>query len=371
MIGDRFNNLAAIRGLAALVVFLSHIVQVCLLRFTGLGSPLHRVSSYFSEYAVLVFFVVSGFLIANSLEATAKKSGKLDLGIFAAARLARLYPPLLYALIVSITAYAIMSILSLPGRASPLGLPSDLYAVRDIVTVRFSDLIGALTMTQGLLEMNGPLWSLYIEAKLYVLFACAIGWLAAPRRLWLAAIFVLVAKGGLTYNPGFAGYSAVWMVGALTFYTTSAHVQRTNRVNLCALLLAACLVGFSLSSPISVEGIGKLAFDLIFAALIAWLIFSRNLHLPFGERIADFSYSLYITHFPVLLLAQSLLISTGSSSIIGAVLTCIVGGTAAFGVAYIGGLTEAWKSAIQNHLIWFSLALRRWVSSLKPRSLKR
>jgi len=364
----RFDNLAAARGLAALIVFLSHIVQVCLLRFAGLGSILHRMSSYLSEYAVLVFFVISGFLIANSLEATAKKSGKLNLGVFAAARVARLYPPLIYAMIISVAVYAIMGVFHLPGRAVPLGLPDDMYAAREIVTIRFKDLIGALTMTQGLLEVNGPLWSLYIEAKLYVLFACAVGWFVAPYKLWLAIAFVLVAQGGVFYNPDFAAYSAIWMVGALAFYITSEHRQRKSRLAVCTLLLIACLVGFAFSSPDSVEKIGKLTIDLTFATFTAWLIFCRGLRLPFGEQIADFSYSLYITHFPVLLLAQSLLIATGSSSVFAAAFAGVLGGAAAFVVAYIGGLTEAWKSAIQNRLIQFGSGLRKRVLPHEPRA---
>jgi peptidoglycan/LPS O-acetylase OafA/YrhL len=97
-----FDNLAGIRGLAAAVVLVSHVVQLHFLRFIGLGTPLHHVSSFLSEYAVVVFFILSGYLIAHTLEANIERNGSLRLDMFFAARFARLYPPLLFAVTSSL-----------------------------------------------------------------------------------------------------------------------------------------------------------------------------------------------------------------------------------------------------------------------------
>jgi len=364
---SRYENLAGARGLAAGVVFASHIVQISLLRFTGLGTATHHISSFLSEYAVLVFFVISGFLITNSLEASARGTGLPNLWIFAAARIARLYPPMLYAIGISLAIYWTMGFFHLPGRATPLGLPGDLYAARDIIAVTRADIIGALTMTQGLLDLNGPLWSLYIEAKLYVLFACAVGLLTRPRRIWLALVFYLVARSGMTKNPGFETYAAMWLIGALAYYLAGKAERPRNRIVLTVSLIAACLSAKFCLEPPTVYSVGKLSFDLLFSAAVAWLLFVRRTIVPLGSNLADFSYSLYITHFPVLLLAQSLLVSTGSKSVSFALLASGLGAVAALAIAYVGGLTEKKKSAIQKVIVRTGSAIATRVTPYLPR----
>ena len=84
-----FENLAGIRGVAAAVVLLSHVVQLHFLRFIGLNTPLHQITSITSEYAVVVFFILSGYLITHTLEANIERTGKLRLDVYAAARIAR------------------------------------------------------------------------------------------------------------------------------------------------------------------------------------------------------------------------------------------------------------------------------------------
>lgn len=76
-----FDNLSGIRGLAAAVVLLSHLVQLHFLRFIGLNTPLHQISSITSEYAVVVFFILSGYLITHTLEANIERNGKLRLSV--------------------------------------------------------------------------------------------------------------------------------------------------------------------------------------------------------------------------------------------------------------------------------------------------
>lgn len=110
-----FDNLAEVRGVAAAVVLFSHVVQLHFLRFVGLNTPLHQFSSITSEYAVVVFFILSGYLITHTLEANIERNGKLRLDIYAAARIVRLYPPFLYAIGVAILSTAAAAGVALVG----------------------------------------------------------------------------------------------------------------------------------------------------------------------------------------------------------------------------------------------------------------
>lgn len=354
-----FDNLAGIRGVAAAVVLLSHIVQLQFLRFIGLNTPLHKISSITSEYAVVVFFILSGYLIAHTLEANIERNGKLRLDIYLAARIARLYPPFLYAVGVSITVFLTMEFFGLPGRREPLSLPGDFYAAREIVDLSLGEIKQALFMLRGMFEINGPLWSLYIEAKLYVLFALALALITGGgivRKLIYVVVFYYVAKAGLELNPGFAAYAAIWLIGALAHYVWNERSGWRYRVLMCAALIVAAEVWVVLK--------GELLFwvaarEVLIAVLIAWLLFKLRVRVPGPQRLADCSYSLYATHFPVILLVQSLLISTGSVSVGAAIGVAILSTVAAAGVALIGGVIEAKKSEVQNGLLAILERLRR------------
>jgi peptidoglycan/LPS O-acetylase OafA/YrhL len=353
MKGGYFDNLAGVRGMAAIVVLISHVVQVHFLRFTGLETPLHRTSSVISEYAVVVFFILSGYLIAHTLEMNIKRNGRLRLDLYAAARIARLAPPFLYAIGLSLLVFLVMDYYALPGRSAPMRLPGDLYAARDIIHLSFDEIKQALLMRQGMLEVNGPLWSLYIEAKLYVLFAVALAAIDSGRgftsKLLLAVVFYYVGELGVALNPSFAHYAAVWLTGALAYYALQDVLDpKKKKMLFCGSLIAI----FVLEETLRIDALPwDTARDLVIAAVIAWLLFKRRMHVPVAKSLAECSYSLYVTHFPVLLLAQSLLISTGSVSLEAAIVVAVLSSVCAIIVALIGGRIETRKLAIQNGLL--------------------
>lgn len=351
----RFDNLAGVRGLAAAIVLISHVVQIHLLRFVGLNTPLHHISSVSSEYAVVVFFILSGYLITHSLESNVKRNGRLRLWLFTAARIARLYPPFLYAIGISLTIFLTMDLFNLPGRNSPLRLPGDLYAAREIVHLSLGEIKNALLMLQGMLEINGPLWSLYIEAKIYVLYACALGLLLGKRNLvqmlLLIAVFLFVAKAGIELNPGFAAYAAVWLIGALSYYIWNNPRNWRSRILLCSGLITCCIALESWHA-LQDKGVpGSVILNIMISSVIGWLLFKLRIRVPVGRTLANCSYSLYVIHFPVLLLAQSILIATGNKSGWVAIAVAAASILAASGFALIGGAIEAKKSIIQNMIL--------------------
>jgi len=69
-----------------------------------------------------------------------------------------------------------------------------------------------------------------------------------------------------------------------------------------------------------------------------------------GKELAECSYSLYVTHFPVLLLAQSLLIFTNSATVTAVVVLAVLNTGTAMAVAFIGGIIERKKLMVQNWL---------------------
>ncbi|MBY0340732.1 MAG: hypothetical protein K2Q19_06165 [Rhodocyclaceae bacterium] len=110
----------------------------------------------------------------------------------------------------------------------------------------------------------------------------------------------------------------------------------------------------------NLAGISGVATAVVLIVIfISWLLFILCMRMLGPQRLANCSYSLYATHFPAILLAQSLLIATGSASIGAAIGAAILSTTAAAGVALIGGHIEAKKSAVQNALLAVLERLRR------------
>lgn len=354
MSGSHIDRLSGVRGLAALVVLLAHLVQIHLLRFEGLGTPLHRVSSVASEYAVIVFFVLSGYLITHTLEANIRRHGTVDMGEYLAARMARLYPPFLLAVAVSIAVYLCLDTLALPGRAGAMTLPGDLYAAREIVHLHGSEVLSALFMVSGMLEINGPLWSLYIEAKLYLVLACTLALLTGHRRRWaLVATLAVVLWSGFRHNPGFALYAAIWLCGSLGYYLWNEGGRALNRrrAQLCALTVVGLAMVAARDTLVANAPLYEPAIQLAASAGIAWLLFQIKLPWPRMQGLADCSYSLYVTHFPLLLLVQAVVVHIGSRTPLAALSAALASLALAATVAWLGGALERRKSAIQAGLL--------------------
>jgi peptidoglycan/LPS O-acetylase OafA/YrhL len=301
----------------------------------------------------MVFFILSGYLITHTLEENIESNGKLRFDIYIAARAARLYPAFLYAIAVSLIVFFVMDLFSLPGRHSHLSLPSDLYAPREMLHLSPSQILQALFMLQGMLEINGPLWSLYIEAKLYVLLACAFALLSnggsSAEKLIFTIVFCCVAYLGLKINPDFAGYAAIWMYGATAYYVWNS---RNNCFNPRFLMCVALIIFFEVWS-IFVDGVNiSVRFrTAMISALVTYLLFKIKIRLPNTKFINDCSYSLYVTHFPVLLLTQSLLISSGSASMEVSIGLAIVSTLCALVVAGVGGAIEQKKTTTQKSIL--------------------
>ena len=176
-------------------------------------------------------------------------------------------------------------------------------------------------------------------------------------------IIFYVAKAGVEFNPGFAGYAAVWLTGALAYYVWNESGGRLNRLLMCGGLIAFIVLVEGWRAQRLGTAPWIVARDVLVAAGIAWLLFKLRVAMPAGKRLADCSYSLYATHFPVLLLAQSLLISTNSTSVTAAVGVAVISTVVSIGVALIGGAIEAKKAAAQSRILALTMHLKKRYST--------
>jgi peptidoglycan/LPS O-acetylase OafA/YrhL len=302
----------ASRWIAAFLVLISHLRSIA---FANYGSvSLHTVpvaALYFlcslGHTAVIVFFVVSGYLVGGRTLLRAVRA-PVSLVEFASHRIARIYVVLIPALL---TGYGLDWIgLHLVDRTglyihqAPWHIWSLDYDVSDHLTGW--SLVGNLFMLQTIavppLGSNGALWSLANEWWYYVAFAQFLI-LLAPRplalRLRAVAILALLV---VALPVGLSLWFLVWAVGV----AAAVLDERWQGISPAIALLAFLTVCICLRTR-NEDGLPPIMTDLATAAAYSLALLSaKRLPLawwhPIHRQLARFSYSTYLVHFPAMLL---------------------------------------------------------------------
>jgi peptidoglycan/LPS O-acetylase OafA/YrhL len=288
------------RALAAMAVLVGHALQ-----FGFFAGPTPLTLS-FQHNAVMVFFVLSGLVIATSVD-----SGRVTLSGYALARASRILPVALPAVLFA-AAVAWLD----------ASLPAPLFG-HDVGGVQPGDVISALLFLtdsyQIELPMNPPYWSLSYEVWFYALFAAATFLDGRRRAVWLVLLALVAGPNALLPLP-------VWLVGVAL-----ARIPQARRVSpaLGTLFVALALISLA-AVPLAETPLHNLLrtivpwamgyslyalSDLLLAVAIA-LGFAGLRAVtadgaPWLEKIAgpvrycaNFSFSLYLLHWPILKLLR-------------------------------------------------------------------
>ena len=322
-------HLDAIRGLAAVVVLLTHWRALLFVDYAGLAhqekilaAPLY-LASQGGHLAVDIFFVLSGYLITGSVIRNLGK-GTFTLLDYGSHRLIRLWTVLLPSLVVG-------------GLFDWIGMhhagAADLYRglVPNHTTIdAFATLnpLGALRSTVflqtirggGVFGSNVPLWSVAYEFWYYALFPAAYLLLCtrqtATRRWTLAIVLALmcwlVRVEVLKMFP-------FWLAGMALHYLPALSLTRSRRALAAAAYLVIFVAGSVVSHALHTDTAKYLldATMIVPTVLFLWVLLSstgsaqESLYKRGAKRLAGFSYTLYTIHFPTLMLFTALVLGTG------------------------------------------------------------
>jgi peptidoglycan/LPS O-acetylase OafA/YrhL len=304
---SRLVGLDGIRGLAALYVLVYHIFLRAFPGKLAEHAPLWAAGFRYGRFAVVVFIVLSGF----SLSVGAARAGWRLNGIrtFARRRARRILPPYWAALLFSLLMTWFVQ--AQPGWAVP-NLRS--IAVNGLL---IQDIAAAPTP-------NRSFWSIAIEAQLYVVFPLLI---LTVRRVNAAAMLALVAAPVLIlgilgaahdrtatglvnqYTPDLAVLFAIGVAAAGILTTTDARRARPwHRYAVGLAVPVFALVAWQGASWTS----GHLFWvDLALGPAIGCLLAAVATGRPRPlvglldtrplRRLGSFSYSLYLTHAPIVI----------------------------------------------------------------------
>jgi len=291
--GGRDNNFQLLRFLAAGAVLVFHCYALTD-RWTD--EPLWRLAHELDlgSLGVKVFFVVSGFLVTQSWVTRRR------LDQFVVARALRIYPALFVATLWTIALAALSSRVPFLGFVAHPQTGSYLLHTALGLDVRDS-LPGAFTTNPFPHSVNGSLWTLPIELRLYLAIAIGgVAGLVTRRAAWLGAlaalcvVFVVKPAWLTTLLPGgdvphLAQLALCFGLGSLAYVWRDALPLSLAGAAACVALVAWNPAG--------------LAREALFPVLLVYVVlvaaYDPRLRFRAFNRIGDYSYGLYVYAFPI------------------------------------------------------------------------
>jgi peptidoglycan/LPS O-acetylase OafA/YrhL len=312
-------HLDLIRGLAAWAVMWGHLRALFFVDFPQIQNPgvflkiIYFLTGFGNE-AVLVFFVLSGFLISTAIFSR-QASGTWSWRDYAIDRSSRLYVVLLPGLFFGLlwdklggSVFASTGIYSQPLES----FGSATVQTRLVIGTFLGNLFFVQTILCPTFGSNGPLWSLANEFWYYVLFplalAAGIAWKLRSWRPAIAVTILAACVAAFLGRPILAGF-LIWLAGtALVIAYSKCPLPSKSRS--AVYFLFAVLVFSSCLTAARTGRLSLLGSNLAVGIAFALFLFGV-LHMDFGtgsrsygrvaSELAGFSYSLYVLHFPLLL----------------------------------------------------------------------
>lgn len=251
---------------------------------------------------VMAFFVLSGYFIGTSV-LKAIQSGRWSWRYYLIQRLTRLWIVLLPALVLTIVWHYLQILLFGVG-----------YGTSRAFSV--SSFLANMAFLQGShgpdFGANVPLWSLAYEFWCYLLFPCVM--LAIAAKTWRARmLYGMITVGiGVLVGPRILEYFFVWLLGVAIAVTPPVTTRSRGWRGVWlagAIVVALGLMGLPHVVPMLAPGsiIPDFGTGLGFAQLLYMLISHYNRQHPasrwmtgLASALAGFSYTLYLTHYPIL-----------------------------------------------------------------------
>jgi len=278
------------------------------------------VATGLGHQSVLVFFVLSGFFVGRSV---LRAGENFRIGSYAIARLSRLWIVLVPALILTAVVDHVIGILApaaLTGAFQQIWssgpVSSDEYA--DSALNFFANLLFLQTVAAPVFGTNGPLWSLANEFWYYVMFPLcllAFGLIGSTRyggRPVLRMAFGTLALGLLLWLPSaITSAYPVWLLGLVIHFLVDRLDLTKRRITLgagIALFIAA--LAYSKMTDLHAQ-LGIPPDFLIGIGFCVLCVALANMPQPrrpksvfvrASHAMSSVSYSLYLVHFPFVIL---------------------------------------------------------------------
>lgn len=330
---DASVHLDAVRGLAALAVFLGHgkpmFLNSRLRDSVGLNQATSAPSTSpppdptpagehetVGHEAVVVFFVLSGYFVGGSvLRATRKGIFSWQKYLFQ--RLTRLWVVLLPALLLG---WALdVGGMQLPHRdqniySAPMGQDEVQPGLAERLTpsVFAGNLFFLQTIWYRTFGSNVSLWSLSYEFWYYVFFPFLVAiFLPSKRPLERAASGLLLVAMFAVFGMELSRYFLVWLFGAgVALLPLRLTADRRRVVTAAAGLVFSLALVAMLKAKLNLY-VSDLVLSVAFSALLWTMLHATratasSLYRTMAQGLSNMSYTLYCVHMPFLAIVCAL-----------------------------------------------------------------
>ena len=265
---------------------------------------------------VIFFFVLSGFFIRYAQHKKHRPAGAFYLN-----RVERIYPPFITSLLLAAGVLTLLAtqvpqaLTATAGRELNTTLAQAWAELRAFNVVGAVRTLGFVRLGEHFLGDNVVYWSLLPEGLFYLLVPLALRWVrwyyAASAVLFVVGLYLdwrgvrvnELARFALTYNAYFASGIALYdTVVTTTWLARVAKVPRWLTLpGLGVLLLGLVALSLLKLTTASTLVAGVLAV-LAISVLLAGHVRSHNLLVRGLHKVGEFSFSLYLYHYPLLLI---------------------------------------------------------------------
>ncbi|WP_426195126.1 acyltransferase family protein [Massilia sp. DWR3-1-1] len=307
---DRANNwqsivIAFVRALAAIEVAASHIRALFYPGMRTIADPSLWFQGFafftgFGHQAVLLFFIISGWLVGGSL--LDKWQQRDVIAHYAIDRVTRLWTVLIPVFILTL----LLGIASgqLDATAIDYGSTKD-FSMLTLI----GNLVGLQMMAVPTFGNNFALWSLSNETWYYLMFPLLIVMVRTTRLAvrTMCALFLTLLT--LTLPPVMLLYFVVWLMG-----TACSRIQiNCSRFARVGFVVAAMIMSvyFRLTGITDDLSAASFLSDVVLCSLFLLVLCSlQNSAVPsspvtlrfaaIGRYFAEFSFTLYVIHVPLI-----------------------------------------------------------------------
>lgn len=286
------NNLDLIRFALASMVFVSHAHDL-----SGESVLTILSATVSSTMAVQAFFVISGFLIFQSYDRSSTMRSYVE------KRIRRILPAYLTVVLLCAALLSFTSSLPMLSYFGDAGVWK--YIIANAVFLNFlAPELPGVFQENLMPAVNGALWTLKIEVAFYIAVPICVWIFGKFGRSWMMiAIYiasVLYAAGllwlaGVKHSSGLIELSRQ-LPGQMTYFIAGAAIYYYFDVFKARPLL-------TLAVGVALFVVSNFAFALALRPLgVAICVMSIAFGPYLGQfgRYGDFSYGIYIVHFPIL-----------------------------------------------------------------------
>ena len=279
-----------------------------------------------------VFFVISGFVITNMLLREWHKHGRIRLGTFWRRRFFRLTPALALTVFVVFILAALILLPLQQQMAYQTGLGALFFVANVVIARNTGGYFDAPAERNPLLNT----WSLSVEEQFYLLFplllvGALILWRKSSRRSWMPTAMVAVAAllsicsmlwaqspsgADITWLNFYSPITRTWefAVGSLLATVTFGRRPVGRSLGLVCRLIGGLGLLFA---AFAIDSSGPFPSMWTFVPVLATMALliggasdsekrRRLLEMPVLIKLGDWSYSIYLWHWPFIVFAIAL-----------------------------------------------------------------